>query len=120
MEERTQAAAAQDTTADSTMALAATEYPTNKVTIEGYSYSLNSLASFLIQLMASDYFKNMELEYVKRAEVKQHKIFSFQLVGDLYYAPYFESPETDTAANDLASQLIDTTGSETNLAAEGE
>ncbi len=120
MEERPPAAATQDTTADSTGALAAGENPTKKVTIEGYSYSLNSLASFLIQLMASDYFKNMELEYVKRAEIKQHKTFSFQLVGDLYYAPYFESPETDTAATDLASRQIDTPGSETNLAAEGE
>jgi Tfp pilus assembly protein PilN len=93
---------------------------TNKVTLEGYSYSLNSLASFLIQLMGSRYFKNMDLEYVKRAEIKQHKTFSFQLTGDLYYAPELESPQTDTAATDLASQKPDSGLSHVSLAAEGE
>lgn len=121
MEERAPAAAVQDTTADSTgVSTSAEPPPTNKITIEGYSYSLNGLASFLIQLMGSEYFKNMELEYVKRAEIKQHKTFSFQLVGDLYYAPHFESPQTDTAATDLASRQVDAGGSETKLAAEVE
>jgi Tfp pilus assembly protein PilN len=78
------------------------ESPVKKVTIEGYSYSLNSLASFLIQLMQSQYFKNMELQYVKRAETKEFRTFSFQLVGDLYYLPEVESPGADTAVHELA------------------
>jgi Tfp pilus assembly protein PilN len=101
MEEVPPTVAVPDSGTDSTAATAPVEPPTNRVTIEGYSYSLNSLASFL---MGSQYFKNMELEYVKRAEIKQHKTFSFQLVGDLYYAPELESPQTDTAAYDLASE----------------
>jgi Tfp pilus assembly protein PilN len=78
------------------------ESPVRKITIEGYSYSLNSLASFLIQLMQSQYFKNMELQYVKRAETKEYRTFAFQLVGDLYYLPEVESPGADTAVHELA------------------
>jgi len=78
------------------------ESPVRKVTIEGYSYSLNSLAAFLIQLMQSQYFKNMDLQYVKRADVKEIKTYNFQLVGDLYYLPEVESTGADTAVHELA------------------
>ncbi len=85
-----------------TITAAPPESPVQRVTIEGYSYSLNSLASFLIQLMQSQYFKNMELQYVKRSDVKEFKTFSFQLVGDLYYLPEVESTGADTAVHELA------------------
>jgi Tfp pilus assembly protein PilN len=78
------------------------ESPVRKVIIEGYSYSLNSLASFMIQLMKSQYFKNMDLQYVKRADVKEIKTYNFQLVGDLYYLPEVESTGADTAVHELA------------------
>ncbi len=73
-----------------------------RVTVEGYSYSLNSLASFLIQLMQSKYFANMELQYVKRSDVQDIKAFSFQLVGDLHYLPEVDNPGADTSVHDLA------------------
>jgi len=68
--------------------------PKRKVNIEGYTYSINSLASFLIQLMRSDYFKNMELEFIKRSEMEKLKTFSFGLSGELVYTPQpkIESP----------------------------
>jgi Tfp pilus assembly protein PilN len=119
-EEPTPLAALADSTADSTAASMLVENPTKRLTIEGYSYSLNSLASFLIQLMGSQYFKNMELEYVKRAETQNRKTFAFQLMGDLYYAPELQSPQTDTAAYNLTSREADIDGSDMNLAAEGE
>jgi Tfp pilus assembly protein PilN len=67
----------------------------NRVNIEGYTYSVNSLAVFLIQLTRSDYFKNMELEFIKKSEVEKYKTFSFGLSGDLVYTlePEVESPE---------------------------
>jgi Tfp pilus assembly protein PilN len=102
MEEESQSEATSDTSTDSTISFAQLEPPVKKMTIEGYSYSLNSLASFLIQLMGSQYLKNMELQYVKRAEVKGYKTFSFQLVGGLYYVPEFENPDADTAVHELA------------------
>lgn len=79
-----------------------TEPEVRKVTIEGFSYSLNSLASFLIQLSQSQYFRNMELQYVKRSETKEYKTFSFQLIGDLYHLPEVETPSTDTSTQKLA------------------
>ncbi len=103
MEEESQNEATVDTGTDTTIFSPRFESFVKRVTIEGYSYSLNSLASFLIQLMGSQYFKNMELQYVKRAEVKEYKTFSFQLVGDLYYyVPKLESPDADTAVHELA------------------
>jgi Tfp pilus assembly protein PilN len=94
--------AASDTATDSTVSFTQPQSPIKRVTIEGYSYSLNSLASFLIQLIRSQYFENMELQYVKRAEFKEYKSFSFQLVGDLYYLPEVETPVADTAIHELA------------------
>jgi Tfp pilus assembly protein PilN len=102
MEEESQDEATVDTSTDSTVSSPWFESLVKRVTIEGYSYSLNSLASFLIGLMGSQYFENMELQYVKRAEVKEYKTFSFQLVGNLYYLPELESPDADTAVHELA------------------
>ncbi len=67
----------------------------NKVNIEGYTYSVNSLAVFLIQLMRSDYFKDMELEFIKKSEMEKLKTFSFGLSGNLVYTleTEVESPE---------------------------
>ncbi|MCK4385177.1 MAG: PilN domain-containing protein [candidate division Zixibacteria bacterium] len=67
---------------------------TTKVSIEGYTYSINSLALFLIQLTRSDYFKNMDLQFIKKSETEKQKIFSFGLSGELVYTPEpeFKSP----------------------------
>jgi Tfp pilus assembly protein PilN len=64
-----------------------------KVTIEGYSFSLNSLATFMINLMRSDYFDNVELNYIKLAELDKQKAYSFQLISDMLYASQVTSQE---------------------------
>jgi len=45
--------------------------------------------------MRSDYFKNMELQFIKKSEVEKQKTFSFGLSGDLVYPlePQVESPQ---------------------------
>jgi len=116
-EEEAQVAAVPDSAVDSTAIMSQPSSPAQKrVTMEGYSYSLNSLASFLIELIGSPYFKNMELQYVKRAEVEERKTFTFQLVGDLYYVPDLEGLDADTAVHELAS-VYEIEDSEMNLAA---
>jgi Tfp pilus assembly protein PilN len=116
-EEEPQIAAVPDSGVDSTTLMSHPSSPAQKrVTMEGYSYSLNGLASFLIELIGSPYFKNMELQYVKRAEVEERKTFTFQLVGDLYYVPDLEGLDADTAVHELAS-AHETEDSEMNLAA---
>jgi Tfp pilus assembly protein PilN len=69
--------------------------PKRKVNIEGYTYSINSLASFLIQLMRSDYFRNMELEFIKKSEMEKQKTFAFGLSGELVYTPELKVDSPD-------------------------
>ena len=56
------------------------------MTIDGYSLSINNLAIFMINLMRSDYFKNIELNFVRADAVEDQKVFVFQLAGDLLYS----------------------------------
>jgi Tfp pilus assembly protein PilN len=86
-----QAGAEADTAVEQALPLT----PTRKVNIEGYTYSINSLALFLIQLMRSDYFEDMELQFVKKSEAEKQKIFTFGLSGELVYTPEpeVESPD---------------------------
>lgn len=58
----------------------------SQVTIDGYSFSINNLAIFMINLMRSNYFKNIELNFVKAEALEDKKIFSFQLSGNLLYS----------------------------------
>ncbi|HVP36861.1 MAG TPA: PilN domain-containing protein [Terriglobales bacterium] len=64
-----------------------------KVTIEGYTFSLNSLATFMINLMRSSYFKNIELNYVKLTDLEKQKAYSFQLTSDLFYTSQLPAKE---------------------------
>lgn len=64
-----------------------------KVTIDGYAFSLNSLATFMINLIRSKYFNNIELGYIKLAELEKQKAYSFQLTSDLFYASQVISKE---------------------------
>ncbi|OGC75997.1 MAG: hypothetical protein A2145_00800 [candidate division Zixibacteria bacterium RBG_16_40_9] len=75
-----------------------------KVTIAGYTYSINSLANFMIQLMKSNYYKNIELNFVKSSEVEKQKMFSFELGCDLFYetsAPSFAESQQAAGASNL-------------------
>ncbi|MCK4427705.1 MAG: PilN domain-containing protein [candidate division Zixibacteria bacterium] len=75
------------TEADTSIETALSLTPTRKVNIEGYTYSISSLALFLIRLTRSDYFKNMELQFIKKSEAEKQKTFSFGLSGKLVYNP---------------------------------
>lgn len=72
---------------DTTVEMTWLPSPTKKVNIEGHTYSINSLALFLIHLMRSDYFKNMELQFIKKSETEKQKTFTFGLSGELIYTP---------------------------------
>lgn len=75
-----------------------------KVTIEGYTSSLNSLATFMINLMRSSYFKNIELNYVKLTELEKQKAFSFKLTSDLFYTSQLPSTkELATTQTEMSS-----------------
>ena len=75
-----------------------------KATLSGYTYSINSLARFIIQLMKSDYFRNIELNFVKAAEVEKQKVFSFELACDLIYTTELPSFAEREKTNKLAAR----------------
>jgi Tfp pilus assembly protein PilN len=83
------------TEADTSLQVALPLTYTRRVNIEGYTYSINSLALFLIQLMRSEYFDNMELQFIKKSEMEKLKTFTFGLSGELVYTPEteFKSPD---------------------------
>ena len=60
------------------------------MTIDGYSLSINNLAIFMINLMRSNYFKNIELKFVRAEAIEDQKIFAFQLAGNLLYSSQAE------------------------------
>ena len=71
-----------------------------RATIDGYCYSINSLAAFLINLTRSNYFKNVELKFIRSSQQDKHKFFAFQLGCDLIYyiePPSFAKAEQGTA-----------------------
>ncbi len=54
--------------------------PTKKQAyIEGYAYTLNSIASFLVNVMKSDYFLDVELAYAKQENVKDIAAYNFRI-----------------------------------------
>lgn len=58
-----------------------------KTVIEGFSYSLNSLATFMIQAKKSPFLKNIELMYAKEQKIDNTRLYSFQLTCDLTMVP---------------------------------
>lgn len=53
--------------------------PTRDVRIEGFSFTLNALASFMIKLMRSDYFDNVDLRNTEQVELGKQKVYNFEL-----------------------------------------
>jgi len=50
-----------------------------QLAIEGYSFTLNGLANFLIELNASEYFDEIKLDYAKMTKVDDQRVFNFSL-----------------------------------------
>ncbi len=53
--------------------------------IEGYAFTLNSVASFLVGLMKSDYFENINLAFAKEEEVMGISAYKFKFMCDLVF-----------------------------------
>jgi Tfp pilus assembly protein PilN len=47
--------------------------------IEGYAYTLNSIASFLVGIMKSDYFDDIELAYARQEAIQQLAAYNFRI-----------------------------------------
>jgi Tfp pilus assembly protein PilN len=50
-----------------------------RLAIEGYSFTLNGLANFLIELNSSEYFTDLGLNFAKVVELENQDVYSFSL-----------------------------------------
>ncbi len=55
----------------------------SRSTIEGYSFSLNALATFLVRLKKSDLIDNIEIASVKLQEIEKANAYNFKLTCEL-------------------------------------
>jgi Tfp pilus assembly protein PilN len=59
-----------------------------KVSMEGYAFTLNALATFMINMMRSDYFDEVELTSTEEKFLdneQKHKAFNFVLTSNMHY-----------------------------------
>ncbi len=54
-----------------------------KSTLEGYSFSLNALATFLVRMKKSELFKNVEIASIGLQETDKAKAYSFKFTYEL-------------------------------------
>lgn len=53
--------------------------------VEGFAFTLNALASFMIKMMRSDYFDNVELKSTNEIQVQEKKAYNFVLTFNINY-----------------------------------
>jgi len=57
----------------------------HKAEIEGYAFTLNALASFMINMMRSDYFDNVELTTSSERVFGEQKAYNFVFSCNVHY-----------------------------------
>jgi Tfp pilus assembly protein PilN len=73
--------------------------------VEGYAFTLNALASFMIKMMRSDYFDEVELVLSDEVKFQDHKAYNFVLTCNLHYL-------SEEHLRDLIAQAGNTGGSQ--------
>ncbi len=53
--------------------------------VEGYAFTLNALASFMIKMMRSDYFDEVELVTTNEVNIDEKKAYNFVLSFNVHY-----------------------------------
>jgi Tfp pilus assembly protein PilN len=75
----------------------------SKSTLEGYSFSLNALATFLVRLKKSEYFANIEIASIKLQDLEKTEAYNFKLSCDLV-TPTVSNIDVQTAQASSAIQ----------------
>jgi Tfp pilus assembly protein PilN len=73
--------------------------------VEGYAFTLNALASFMIKMMRSDYFDEVELVSSDEVKFQDHKAYNFVLTCNLHYL-------SEEHLRDMIAQASNTGGSQ--------
>ncbi len=59
--------------------------PIRPIEIEGYSFTLNALAAFMIKMMRSNFFDQIDLVYAKELVLEDKRAYTFKVQGRLHY-----------------------------------
>jgi len=78
------AATTTDTTAGQTAAVAMASN-TRPITVEGFAFTLNSLANFMINMMRSNFFSEVEMASVQEVMFQEQKVYSYKVSATLHY-----------------------------------
>ncbi len=73
---------ANDTTSSAVASFKAT---TKSIEVQGFAFTLNSLANFMIKLMRSHYFSDVEMASVDEVLFQEQKAYSYKLQATLHY-----------------------------------
>ena len=79
-----------------------------QVEIEGYAFTLNSLASFMINTMRSEYFDNVELASTKEITLGEFRAYNFVLSCNLHYLSDEELRGLIAQADEESARVADT------------
>ena len=83
------------------------------IRVEGYAFTLNALASFMINLMRSGYFDEVELVSSDEIRFEEHKAQNFILGANLHYLSD-EEIQKIIAQNDVEENAADTSSQPTS------
>ena len=53
--------------------------------IEGYSFTLSSIANLMINMMRSNYFSDVDMVSVKEVELAEQKAYEYKMKATLHY-----------------------------------
>jgi len=79
--------------------------PKRPAVIEGYAYTLNSIASFMVSMMKSQYFDDIELAYAKQETIQDMAAYNFKISCAVDYDAWLKE-EVQPEAN-VSSPLAD-------------
>lgn len=76
-----------------------------KVQLEGHAFTLNALAAFMINMMRSDYFDDVELLSTNEVQFDEHRAYKFVLRSDMHFISD-ESVRSKIAKADQAEEEV--------------
>jgi Tfp pilus assembly protein PilN len=74
--------------------------------IEGFTFTLNALASFMIKMMRSNYFEDVDLVYSKEVAFGKQKAYNFKLNCSVHYLSDEELEKIVARETDSTQEII--------------
>jgi Tfp pilus assembly protein PilN len=78
-----------------------------KCEVEGFAFTLNSLAAFMINMMRSDHFENIDLKTTTEVKLEDAKAYNFTISADLHYLSDDDLRQLGQADSTLENASVD-------------